>query len=361
MESVTTLWKEYNESTNKIHHALGRTNNIVGEYAEDLANKYIGGNLLAISSSSADIEKDGVLYQVKSRRMEEGAAPQLGVIRSWDFDYLVVILFNKIGDVEKAIIVPTCVAKENATENTHQNGYIITAHRNFLNCRRSVDITDELKRLNAESVPLKAQVLTIQSRKFKKLHKIKIWSKSPQQNNHRLIKAYLDLAVKGLVSKEEMKLYCSDPIVNPGCFVEKVTKNFNSMKTDAGNSNGKVFFEDNGTVFIFPQVMDEIKKYFPFWYFKNNWPFDKPEDHLVTTIKDIVDGVTPILYINHYEDDHDWLFTNFLDPDVGDVTLVPMSEIAILDPSVADVAYMKPGYHAWRNSIEDGWVVEKYI
>ena len=38
--------------------------------------------------------------------------------------------------------------------------------------------------------------------------------------------------------------------------------NFRAMKTDKGNANGKVFYEQNGFVEIYPIVMNEINEYF---------------------------------------------------------------------------------------------------
>lgn len=55
MEDIKDLWLKFNEYSNKLTDALGRTSNIVGEYAEYLAHKYYGGRLLEISGASADI------------------------------------------------------------------------------------------------------------------------------------------------------------------------------------------------------------------------------------------------------------------------------------------------------------------
>ncbi|MCA1773975.1 MAG: hypothetical protein LC677_15745 [Halomonas sp.] len=92
--TISTIWKKYNEVTMQLSYQLGRSNNIIGEYSEHLMNEYLQGALLGMSHKSADIEKDGKLYQVKSRRLDAGTTTQLGVIRSWDFDYLAVILFK---------------------------------------------------------------------------------------------------------------------------------------------------------------------------------------------------------------------------------------------------------------------------
>ncbi len=142
MEDIRELWFKFNEYSNKLSIALGRTSNIVGEYAEYLARKHYGGRLLEISGSCADIETvDGSLYQVKSRKIKRTQSTQLNVIRSWDFDFLVVILFDEGGVVIKAIEVPVEVAKEYGVSNSHQNGWVITTSQKFLNDRRSNDIT----------------------------------------------------------------------------------------------------------------------------------------------------------------------------------------------------------------------------
>ena len=149
MEDVKDLWLKFNEYSNKLASALGRTSNIVGEYAEYLAHKHYGGRLLEISGSSADIEtNDGTLYQVKSRKIKKTISTQLNVIRSWDFDYLVVILFSSNGTVTKALEVPVEIAKEYGAANKHQNGWVITTSQKFLNDRRSTDITVQLSALN---------------------------------------------------------------------------------------------------------------------------------------------------------------------------------------------------------------------
>ena len=149
MDEVNDLWLKFNEYSNKLSVALGRTSNIVGEYAEYLAHKHFGGRLLGISGSSADIEADdGTLYQVKSRKIKGSSSTQLNVIRSWNFDYLVVILFEEKGAIKKALQVPVEVAKEYGSANSHQNGWVITTSKRFLNDHRSTDITKSLSALN---------------------------------------------------------------------------------------------------------------------------------------------------------------------------------------------------------------------
>ncbi|MDH5573574.1 MAG: hypothetical protein OEY89_17550, partial [Gammaproteobacteria bacterium] len=319
---------------------------------------YLEGVLLDISNKSADIEKNGKLYQVKARKLKKGTTTQLGVIRSWNFDYLVVIIFDIQGNVRKASIVPSVVAKEVSVENSHQNGYIITTNYNFFNSRIHTDITDEIKRLNGEEVLVQAEVIDIKSRRFYKLDRIEDWAKHPEQNNHRIIRAYLKLNQISNVTKKSLCEACSSSVDEPGLYVEKFSQNFNSMKTDAGNSHGKVFLEENDQVIIYPQAMSEIKKYFPHEYFINDWPFDKPEDHLVITLKEISNKETPILYVRHFKDDSDWLFIKLDEAVIEDYTTVPISTIIDIDPTVKEIANIPPGWHAWRESIDDEWEIE---
>lgn len=148
MEELNELWLKFNEYSNKLTNALGRTSNVVGEYAEYLALKHFGGRLLDISGSSADIEgPDGTLYQVKSRKIKGTSSTQLNVIRSWEFDFLIVILFEADGAIRKAVQVPVGVAREYGVANSHQNGWVITTSRIFLNDNRLIDITKPISML----------------------------------------------------------------------------------------------------------------------------------------------------------------------------------------------------------------------
>jgi hypothetical protein len=143
MENIEKLWIKYNDYANKLSNALGRTNNIVGEYAEYVACKYCNGELLAASHPSADIkDQNGKLYQVKSRKLKNTQATQLGIIRSWHFDFLLVILFDKDGVIPNALKVPVETAKKYAKENKHQNGWVITTNQDFLTDTASKNITN---------------------------------------------------------------------------------------------------------------------------------------------------------------------------------------------------------------------------
>lgn len=143
MEDPREIWRKYNEYANRMSVTLGGTSNIVGEYAEYLAFQYYGGKLLKASSKSVDIEgADGQRYQVKARRIDRNLTTQLGVIRSWDFDWLVAIFFDRQGNISKALKIPVHVAKEYAVANAYQNGFVITTNRQFFDDPRCENIAD---------------------------------------------------------------------------------------------------------------------------------------------------------------------------------------------------------------------------
>lgn len=153
MNEIVFAWRQYNEAETNLSNLLGRTRNVVGEYAEFLINEFLQGELLNASTNSADIKtKNNQLYQVKSRKIKNDTATQLNVIRSWDFDFLAVILFDFLGNIRKALICPVEIAKQFAVPNKHQNGHVITTTASFLNHHMINDITNEIRLLNEETL-----------------------------------------------------------------------------------------------------------------------------------------------------------------------------------------------------------------
>ena len=150
VENINELWFKFNEYANKLSLKLGRSSNIVGEYAEYLVHQHYGGELLNVSNSSADIKSAKGLLQVKSRKIKASPNTALSVIRSWDFDYLIVILFDEDGVIKNALEVPVEVAKEYGKSNSHQNGWIISTSKEFLVDNRIKNITTALSKITME-------------------------------------------------------------------------------------------------------------------------------------------------------------------------------------------------------------------
>ena len=92
---------------------------------------------------------------------------------------------------------------------------------------------------------------------FEKLDRIKLWASRPNQENYRIIVTFLELEKFGGVTRNKLENQCTEKFGMKG-FGGK----FSQLKTDAGNSYGKVFYEESGFIRIWPLVRNEIEKYF---------------------------------------------------------------------------------------------------
>ncbi len=203
MKSINELWLKFNEYSNKLALKLGRSSNIVGEYAEYLVHQYYGGELLNVSNSSADIKTPvGDLLQVKSRKIKNTLNTPLSVIRSWNFDYLVVILFDENGAIKNALEVPVKVAKEYGKSNSHQNGWVITTSKEFLVDERISNITTRLSQVTISQYETK-KLPTVTSNKTP--NKRLFSNKEIEEKVSRVAKTISEDELEQLCSKEASK------------------------------------------------------------------------------------------------------------------------------------------------------------
>ena len=87
------------------------------------------------------------------------------------------------------------------------------------------------------------------------------------------------------------------------------------------------------------------------------WPFDDPPNVAVIADRRIVDGSAWIAYVSHDADDGGW---QFLTDDPGparedDAAVVGLRTILRLDESIAELADLPIGWHAWRVSRMSPW------
>jgi hypothetical protein len=69
------------------------------------------------------------------------------VIRSWDFDLLVIVLFSKDGNILRAIELNVDIAESLSKENRHQNGYILTTTKELLENEHVIDLTIQFQNI----------------------------------------------------------------------------------------------------------------------------------------------------------------------------------------------------------------------
>lgn len=92
---------------------------------------------------------------------------------------------------------------------------------------------------------------------FPKLSKIKRWAVNPHQINHKIVRAFLDLERNGEVELSNLRRYCTDSFL-----VLDFDGNYVSMRTDAGKSHGKVFFNEGSKVKMWNRVRKEVDAHF---------------------------------------------------------------------------------------------------
>lgn len=90
-----------------------------------------------------------------------------------------------------------------------------------------------------------------------------------------------------------------------------------------------------------------------------NWPFAAPRDLAVITVRQVLDGSQPVLYVYHDADDGGWQFLTGLTVETSDAKVVSLGSMVLRDPSLAQIADLPEGYVATRSSLGAPWKPEK--
>jgi hypothetical protein len=115
-------------------------NSPIGDYAEWFVCKKLGFDLQPPSYRSCDAIDGDIRYQIKARKNDK----QLSAIRSWDFEYLIAVIFDDHFTVSQAVKFPMATAKEVASYSEHTNGYVMSVTRALLERPEVEDITESL-------------------------------------------------------------------------------------------------------------------------------------------------------------------------------------------------------------------------
>lgn len=96
----------------------------------------------------------------------------------------------------------------------------------------------------------------------KAISRIPKWATCPDQNNYKIIRAYFQvLSERGKVDRPTLEERCQNLQDYPDVYVSDFKGNFASMKTDKGNSHGKVFTDDGYNIGIWDVVDETLIKY----------------------------------------------------------------------------------------------------
>jgi hypothetical protein len=86
------------------------------------------------------------------------------------------------------------------------------------------------------------------------------------------------------------------------------------------------------------------------------WPFDQGPDIAAITSTHITRDALPVLLITHYDDDDSWSFQSGLPVTMADAQVVAMKTVFRFGPSIVEVADLKPGWSAVRDSVGSPWI-----
>lgn len=88
------------------------------------------------------------------------------------------------------------------------------------------------------------------------------------------------------------------------------------------------------------------------------WPFDQPPNCAAIVSKSVIDKRKPILHVVHDEDDHGWQFLDNESEALEDLCIVGLGHVLDLDPSMAELAGLEPGWQATRDDAQAPWRIE---
>lgn len=153
--STSELLSSYREVLAELRRReIVRTGNApTGDYAETLVKVAFKGELAPNSEKSWDVlTPDGEKLQVKSRLLDDPTKSkqrQLSPIRSWGFDFLVIVLFDSNFRVWRGAKVPAALVQGTGTHSDWVNGELIIARDSLFAHTEAEDITSRLQQTAA--------------------------------------------------------------------------------------------------------------------------------------------------------------------------------------------------------------------
>lgn len=90
-----------------------------------------------------------------------------------------------------------------------------------------------------------------------------------------------------------------------------------------------------------------------------DWPCDQAPNIAAICSRQVIDENFPVLRVVHYADDGSWSFTCGTTSDSADIGIIGMGQALQLDPAVAEVASLAPGWGASRVTIGGTWSEEE--
>jgi hypothetical protein len=86
------------------------------------------------------------------------------------------------------------------------------------------------------------------------------------------------------------------------------------------------------------------------------WPFDQTKDTASISTVPVFRGGHPILFAQHFEDDHSWVFSCGTTNTPEDALVVCMRSAFDHDPTIVTISDLPPGWSADRADIHSPWI-----
>lgn len=86
-----------------------------------------------------------------------------------------------------------------------------------------------------------------------------------------------------------------------------------------------------------------------------DWPFDQAPNVAAITTRQVLQDGLPILSVVHYSEDHSWAFVCGTSNAVEDGRVIGMGTALKIDPTLASIADLAPGWHASRAAVGQPW------
>jgi len=87
----------------------------------------------------------------------------------------------------------------------------------------------------------------------------------------------------------------------------------------------------------------------------DEWPFDQEPDAAAITTRQVLRSRFPILTVVHYADDHSWAFVCGTTRETKDGRVISMDDALRIDPTLASIADLPPGWVAKRSKVGAPW------
>lgn len=88
------------------------------------------------------------------------------------------------------------------------------------------------------------------------------------------------------------------------------------------------------------------------------WKFNEPKNQRVYSLRQIIEENDDILHVSHNSDDGAWQFLSWETPQLEHGVVVCLEHVVEKDPSIAELADLPLGWHAWRRKVSDPWTRE---